>query len=164
MKGIVFLGDKKLEIQDYILLNLAKAELKNKNFEQAQRHILTLIKNFPETQLYPEAKIIISETYSQNEFENKAAEIFQETITTLESSPYHKNFQSYIPEFIFKLALNQEKLGKKSEAYFNYRQLYIKYPNHERTADSKTTMKKLVASHGIKEVPLNLEVWKVIFR
>ena len=90
-------------------------------------------------------------------FENKAAEIFQETITTLESSPYHKNFRSYIPEFIFKLALNQERLGKKSEAYFNYRQLYIKYPNHERTADSKTTIKKLIASHGIKEVPLNLE-------
>ena len=145
------------EIQDYILLNLAKAELQNKNFEQAQSHIVKLLKKFPETQLYPEAKMILSETYSQNDFDNKAAEIFQETITTLESSTYHKNFRSYTPEFIFKLALNQERLGRKSEAYFNYRQLYIKYPNHERTADSKTAIKKLIASHGIKEVPLNLE-------
>ena len=148
------------EIQDYILLNLAKAELKNKNFEQAQRHILTLLKNFPETQLYPEAKIILSETYSQNDFESKAAEILQETIATLESSSHQKNFRSYIPELIFKLAVNQEKLGKNSDAYFNYRQLYIKYPNHELTPDAETAIKKLITSKDTKEVALNLQEHK----
>ena len=143
------------EVLDYILLNLAKAELKEKNFEKAQTYIFRLLKFFPETQLYPEAQIILSETYSQSNAESKAVAIFQETITTLENSSDHKFFQSYIPKIIFKLAENQVKLGKKLEAYINYRQLYIKYPNHKLTSDAQTAISKLVGSNDINEIPLS---------
>ena len=71
------------EIQDYILLNLAKAEIQNKDFEKAQTYILRLLKNFPETQLYLEAQIILAETYSQTNSESKATIIFQKTISSL---------------------------------------------------------------------------------
>lgn len=144
------------EIEDYILLNLAKAELQNKNFEKAQTHILQLHKKFPETQLYPEAQILLADTYTQTHAESKAAEILQETIATLENSFHHKDFRPYLPEFIFKLAVHQEKLGKNLEAYLSYRQLHIKYPNHELTPDAETAIKKLLASPDVKEAPLTL--------
>ncbi|MBC8283079.1 MAG: tRNA (adenosine(37)-N6)-dimethylallyltransferase MiaA [Nitrospinae bacterium] len=144
------------EIQDYILLNLARAELQNKNFKKAQDHALQLLKKFPETQLYPEAQILLAENYTQTNAEGKAAKILQEAIATLENSFHHKDFRPYLPELIFKLAVHQEKLGKKSEAYLNYRQLHIKYPNHELTPDAEAAIKKLTESPDVKEIPLNL--------
>ena len=64
-------------------------------------------------------------------------------------------WSKYIPIIIFKLAENQAKLGKKLEAYINYRQLYIKYPNHKLTSDAKTAISKLVGSNDINEIPLS---------
>lgn len=144
------------EIQDYILLNLAKAELQNKKFERAQTHILSLLKKFPETQTYPEAQILLAETYTQSHSADKAADILRESIVTLKNSFRHKAFRPYLPEFIFKLADHQRKLGRKSEAYLNYRELHISYPNHEFARDAETAIKKLAASPEIKEAPLTL--------
>jgi tRNA dimethylallyltransferase len=144
------------EIEDYILLNLAKAESSDKKHEQAQTHILQLLKSFPYTQLYPEAQIILADTYIQSKDEIKAEEVLLESIATLKNSFYHKSFRPYLPELIFKLATHQEKLGKKNEAYLNYRQLPIKYPNHELTPHAETALKKLSASSDIKTVPLTL--------
>ncbi len=144
------------EIADYILLNLAKAESKSKKYKQAQENVLQLLKNFPDTQLYPEAQIILSDTYIQSKDEIKAEEVLQESIATLKNSFYHKGFRPYLPELIFKLATHQEKLGKKNEAYLNFRQLHIKYPNHELTPEAEAAIKRLGASPDIKEVPLTL--------
>ena len=144
------------EIGDYILLNLAEAELKDKKYEQAKTHALQLLKDFPDTQLYPEAQIIIAETYTQTNAESKAIETLQKAIATLEDSFHHKDFRPYLPELIFKLASHQEKLEKKLEAYLNYRELHITYPNHELTPDAETAIKKLTAFPDVNEVPLNL--------
>ena len=56
------------DIEDYILLNLAKAELLNKMHEKARAHALQLIKKFPDTQFYPEAQIILANTYIPNKW------------------------------------------------------------------------------------------------
>jgi tRNA dimethylallyltransferase len=144
------------EIEDYILLNLAKAEVKEGKHEQAKIHALQLLKDFPETQLYPEAQIIIADSYIQTKSPAQATDVLVKSITALKTSFRHKIFRSYLPALIFKLAEHEEKLGKKTEAYLNYRQLHIKYPNHELTAGAEASIKKLIASPEIKELPLTL--------
>jgi len=144
------------EIEDYILLNLAKAEFSNKKYEQAQKHILQLLKKFPETRLYSEARMVLADTFIQTNSNSKATEVLQESIKTIITSFRYKEFRSYLPEFIFKLAAHQEKLGNKEEAYLNYRQLHIKYPNHELTPDAESAIKRLLASADVKETPLTL--------
>ncbi len=144
------------EIEDYILLNLAKAELKEGKHEQAKTHALQLLKDFPETRLYPEAQIIIADTYIQTKAPTQATDVLVKSITDLKTSFLHKIFRPYLPDLIFKLAAHEESLGKKTDAYLNYRQLHIKYPNHELTSDAEASIKKLVASPEVKEVPLTL--------
>ena len=145
------------DIEDYILLNLAKAELLNKMHEKARAHALQLIKKFPDTQFYPEAQIILANTYIQTNVIDKATEILQNSVTTITSSSRYKRFQSYLPDLIYKLATHQKNSGNKKEAYLSYRQLYIKYPNHELTSDAESAINKLLASPGINEKPLSLE-------
>jgi tRNA dimethylallyltransferase len=145
------------DIEDYILLNLAKAELLNKKYEEARAHALQLIKHFPDTQLYPEAQIILAETYIQTNVIDKATEILQNSVTTITSSFRYKRFRSYLPELLYKLATHQENFGNKKEAYLSYRKLYIKYPNHDLTSDAEAAIKKLLVSPEINEISLSLE-------
>ncbi|MBL4664367.1 MAG: tetratricopeptide repeat protein [Nitrospinaceae bacterium] len=144
------------EIGDYILLNIAKAEFKGGKYEQAKTHALQLLKDFPETQLYPEAQIIIADTYIQTKSHTQATDVLVKSITALKTSFRHKSFRSYLPNLIFKLAEHQNTLEKKTDAYLNYRQLYIKYPNHELTAGAEASIKKLIASPEVKNLPLTL--------
>jgi tRNA dimethylallyltransferase len=144
------------EIEDYILLNLAKAEFKGGKYEQAKTHALQLLKDFPETQLYPEAQIIISDTYIQTKSHTQATDVLKKSIADLKASFRHKGFRSYLPDLIFKLAEHQNTLEKKTDAYLNYRQLHIKYPNHELTAGAEASIKKLIALPEVKELPLTL--------
>ncbi len=144
------------EIEDYILLNLAKAEFNKGKYEQAKTHALQLLKDFPETRLYPEAQITISDIYIQTKNHTQATDVLKKSITALNTSFSHKSFRSYLPDLIFKLAEHEEKLGKKTDAYLNYRQLHIKYPNHELTEGAEASIKKLIASPEVKEIPLTL--------
>jgi tRNA dimethylallyltransferase len=144
------------EIEDYILLNLSKAEFKVGKYEQAKTHALQLLKDFPESQLYPEAQIIIADSYIQTKSPDQATDVLAKSITALKTSFRHKIFRPYLPDLIFKLAEHEEKLGKKTEAYLNYRQLHIKYPNHELTVGAEASIKKLIASPEVKELPLTL--------
>lgn len=157
IEALMPLLKKYLEIEDYILLNLAKAELQSGKREQSQTHILQLLKNFPETLLYPEAQLVLAETHFQSESKEKSIATLESSIETISKNFSHKGFRSYLPELIFKLAEYQEKLGEKTEAYLNYRQLHIQHPNHELTADAETALKNLVSFPEVKEVPLNLQ-------
>ena len=125
--------------------------------DKARAHTLQLIKKFPDTQFYPEAQIILANTYIQTNGIDKATEILQNSVTTITSSSRYKRFQSYLPDLIYKLATHQKNSGNKKEAYLSYRQLYIKYPNHELTSDAESAIKKLLASPEINEKPLSLE-------
>ena len=145
------------DIEDYILLNLAKAELLNKMYDKARDHTLQLIKKFPDTQLYPEAQIILADTYIQTNVTDKAKETLQNSITTITNSSRYKRFRSYLPDLNYKLAALQENLGNKKEAYLSYRKLYIKYPNHDLTSDAEAAIKSLLASPEINETSLSLE-------
>jgi len=142
------------EIGDYVLLNLAEAELQAKKYEQAKTHALKLLNDFPGTQLYPQAQIILAEVYMQTKADAQATAILLKSIAALRTSFNHRSFRSFLPELIFKLARHEEKLGKKTKAYLNYQQLHIKYPNHELTENAEAAMKKLVSE--VKEVPLTL--------
>ncbi|MEK9629200.1 MAG: tRNA (adenosine(37)-N6)-dimethylallyltransferase MiaA [Nitrospinota bacterium] len=144
------------EVEDYILLNLAKAESLNKKHEKAKEHVEKLLKKFPETQLYAEARIILADTHIQTGTNEKAIEVITETIQTIKTSFYQRQFKSYLPELIFKLATRQEKSGNKKEAYLNFRKLHYKYPNHELTPDAEAEIKKLLKATDTKEVPLTL--------
>jgi tRNA dimethylallyltransferase len=144
------------EIEDYILLNLAKAEFEGEKYEQAKTHVLQLLKDFPKTQLYPEAQIIISDIYIQTKSHTQATDVLKKLIADLKTSFRHKGFRSYLPDLIFKLAEHQNTLEKKTEAYLNYRQLHIKYPNHDLTAGAEASIKKLTALPEVKELPLTL--------
>ena len=145
------------DIEDYILLNLAKAELLNKMHKKARAHALQLIKKFPDSQFYPEAQIILADTYIQTNLIDKATEILQNSVTTITSSSRYKRFRSYLPELLYKLATHQENFDNKKEAYLSYRKLYIKYPNHDLISDAEAAIKKLLASPKINEIPLSLE-------
>jgi len=145
------------DIEDYILLNLAKAEFLNKMYEKARAHALQLIKKFPDTQFYPEAQIILANTYIQTNAIDKATEILQNSVATIISSSRHKRFQNYLPDLIYKLAIHQKNSGNKKEAYLSYRKLYIKYPNHELSSETELTIKKLLVSPEITETPLSME-------
>ena len=144
------------EIGDYILLNLAKAELKGGKHEQAKTYALQILKDFPETQLYPEAQIIIADAYIQTKSQTQATDVLKKSITALKTSSRYESFRSYLPDFIFKLAEHEKELGKKIDAYLNYRQLHINYPNHELTSVAEASIKKLITSPEVKELPLTL--------
>ena len=144
------------EIEDYILFNLAKAEFLNKKPGQAQKHLLKLLNIFPHTQLYPKARMILADTYIHTHFNNRALEIMKGSIKTIENSFSHRRFRTFLPDHIYKLADHQEKMGDLKEAYFNYRKLHIKYPNHERTPDAEAAIKNILLYQGLLETPLTL--------
>ena len=144
------------EVEDYTLFNLAKAESLNKRPEQAQKHLLKLLKLFPDTQLYSESRLILADTYIHTHSDGKALEVMKKSLETINSSFNHRRFRTFLPDHLFKLATHQEKMGDLKEAYLNYRKLHIKYPNHERTLDAETAIKKLLKSPSLKKIPLSL--------
>ena len=68
--------------------------------KKARAHALQLIKKFPDSQFYPEAQIILANTYIQTNVIDKATEILQNAVTTITSSARYKRFQSYLPDIL----------------------------------------------------------------
>jgi len=144
------------EIEDYILFNLGKTESLNKKPDRAQKHLLKLLKRFPETQLYSESRIILAETYIHTDSNDRALEIIKESLKTINSSFSHRRFKNFLPDHLYILASHQEKMGNLKEAYLNYRKLHIKYPNHKLTPHAEVAIKKILKASDLKEIPLSL--------
>ncbi len=140
------------EVSDYARLYLIQAQMQSDKYEKARDNALEFLKLTPNTLLYPQVQMILAETQIQLGDQEAGMKTLEAIIP--EISKDSSNYLEFLPELIFKLAEVQEKSGKQTEAYLNFRRLHIQHPNHERTPEAELALKRLSAL--IKEVPLTL--------
>lgn len=145
-----------VEVEDYIRFYLIQAQAQSGKHEKVRDNVLELLQRSPETLLYAKLQLVLAE--SQIQLGEKAAGIktLQEAILSISKDFSHQKFREFLPNLIFKLAEIQEQTGKQTEAYLNFRQLHIKYPNHEQMPETETALKRLSALEAVKEVPLTM--------
>ncbi|MZH02859.1 MAG: tRNA (adenosine(37)-N6)-dimethylallyltransferase MiaA, partial [Nitrospinae bacterium] len=144
------------EVEDYIRFYLIQAQSQTGKHEKVRTNILELLQRNPGSLLYPRLQLILADTQIQLGEKTAAIKTLEETIQSISKDFSHQKFRKFLPDLIFKLAEIQDQTGKQTEAYLNYRQLHIEYPNHEQIAEAETAIKRLSALETVKEVPLTL--------
>ncbi|MBT5550641.1 MAG: tRNA (adenosine(37)-N6)-dimethylallyltransferase MiaA [Nitrospina sp.] len=144
------------EVGDYIQFHFIQAQAKTGKYQKARDNALEFLKLHPKTLLYPQVQLILAEAQIQLGEKISGQKTLEESIQTITTSFSYQKFREYLPEMIFKLAENQEKSEKFTKAYLNFRQLHIQYPNHERTPEAETAVKRLSALESVKAVPLTM--------
>ncbi|MBT4048913.1 MAG: tRNA (adenosine(37)-N6)-dimethylallyltransferase MiaA [Nitrospina sp.] len=144
------------EIGDYIQFHLTQALAQTGKYQKARDNALEFLKLNPRTLLYPQVQLILAEAQIQLGEKETGLKTLEDTILTITKDFGYQKFRDFLPEMIFKLADIQEKSEKLTEAYLNFRQLHIKYPNHERTPEAEISLKRLSALEKVKEVPLTM--------
>ncbi|SVC44895.1 uncharacterized protein METZ01_LOCUS297749, partial [marine metagenome] len=144
------------DVGDYIRFHLIQAQAQSGKYKIARDHALEFLKLTPNTLLYPKIQLILAEAQIQLGEKEAGMKTLEETILTTSKDFRYQKFREFLPEMIFKLAEIQEKSGKQTEAYLNFRQLHIQYPNHERTPEAETALDRLSALKTIKTIPLTL--------
>ena len=143
-------------VEDYIRFHLIQAEVQSKKYKEAQENALKLLQHNPKTLLYPRVQLVLAEAQIQLGEKEAGIKTLEETIQTTTRNFKYQKFREFLPEMIFKLAEIQEQSGKQTEAYLNFRQLHIQYPNHDRTPTAETALERLSALKTVKEIPLTL--------
>ena len=144
------------DVGDYIRFHLIQAQAQSGKYKIARDHALEFLKLTPNTLLYPKVQLILAEAQIQLGEKEAGMKTLEETILITTKDFRYQKFREFLPEMIFKLAEIQEKSGKLTEAYLNFRQLHIQYPNHERTPEAETALDRLSALKTVKEIPLTL--------
>ena len=145
-----------VELEDYIRFYLIQAQFQSGKLEKVQTNIVKLLQRNSDTLLYPRLQLILANTQIQLGKKIAAMKTIEEAIQSITKEFSRHKFRKFLPDLIFKLAEIQEQSGEKTEAYLNYRQLHIKYPNHEQITEAETAMKRLSTLKRVKEVPITL--------
>jgi tRNA dimethylallyltransferase len=145
-----------LEVEDYIRFYLIRAQAQSGKHEKVRNNILELLQRSPNTLLYAKLQLELAETQVQLGEKRAGIKTLKEAILSISKDYNHQKFREFLPDLIFKLAEIQKQIGKQTEAYSNFRQLHIKYPNHYQTSEAEKALKHLSAFETVKEVPLTL--------
>jgi tRNA dimethylallyltransferase len=143
-----------VEVEDYICFYLIRAQAQSGKHEEVRDNVLELLQRNPDTLLYVKLQLVLAETQIQLGEKTAGIRTLKEAIQSINKDYNHQKFQEFLPDLIFKLAEIQEQAGKQTEAYLNFRQIHIKYPNHEQMPEAQTALKRLLALDTVKEVPL----------
>lgn len=143
-------------VKDYIQFHLIQAQLKSGKFQKAQHNAKEFLKLNSNTLLYPQVQLILAEAQILLGKKDAGMKTLEETIQMIIKDFRYQKFREFLPDMIFILAETQEKSEKQIEAYSNFRQLHIQYPNHERTPEAETALKRLVKLETVKGIPLTM--------
>ena len=144
------------EVEDYIRFHLIWAQAQTGKHEKARDNTLELLKDIPDTLLYARLQLTLAEAQTQLGEKEAAMKTLKDAIRSITEDFRHQKFHEFLPDLIFKLAGIQEQSGKQTEAYLNFRQLHIQFPNHDQTPEAETALKRLSALETVKEVLLTL--------
>ena len=144
------------EVEDYIRFHLIQAQAQVGKHEKVRDNALALLQHSPNTLLYTRLQLILAEAQIQLGEKEAGMKTLEETILSISKDFSHQKFRDFLPDLIFKLAEIQEQSGKQTDAYLNFRQLHIQYPNHDQTPEAETALKRLSALETVKEIPLTL--------
>lgn len=145
-----------LEVEDYIRFYLIQAQAQSGKHEKVRDNVLELLQRSPETLLYAKLQLVLAKSQIQLGEKPAGIKTLKEAILSISKDYNHQKFREFLPDLIFKLAEIQEQTGKQTEAYLNFRQLHIKYPNHDQMPEAETALKRLSALETVKEVPLTM--------
>ena len=144
------------DVGDYIRFHLIRAQAQAGKYKEAKENALKFLQHSTKTLLYPKVQLLLAEAQIQLGEKEGGMKTLEETILITTKDFRYQKFREFLPEMIFKLAEIQEKSGKQTEAYLNFRQLHIQYPNHERTPEAETALDRLSALKTVKAIPLTL--------
>ncbi|MFC1887308.1 SPOR domain-containing protein [Candidatus Cloacimonadota bacterium] len=140
------------------LLDLAKIELLQRNYDQALKYFKKIYhpdittKEFWMAKCYllkgePDSAIISAQNYIYTSFDNNKIEtsyftiaeayidkgLFQKALNTLEYLRNSENINNNIPLLHYKMGFCNEKLGAYEKALSHYKKLKLDFPYHEYT-------------------------------
>ncbi len=144
------------EVEDYIQFSLIQAQAASGKHNKVRDNALDFLKIHPHSLLTAKAQMLLAEAQVQLGEKEAGIKTLEAIIHTISQDSRYPVFRELLPEMIFKLAEIQEQTGKPTEAYLNFRQLHILYPNHERTPEAELALKRLSALATVKEIPLTL--------
>jgi tRNA dimethylallyltransferase len=144
------------EVEDYIRFYLIRALAQSGKHKKVRDNVLEILQRSPETLLYAKLQLELAETQVQLGEKLSGIKTLKKAILSISKEYNHQKFREFLPDLILKLAEIQEQTGKQTEAYSSYRQLHIKYPNHDQMPESEKILKHLSALETVKELPLTM--------
>jgi len=127
-------------IEDYIRYHLAHTYQQSGKNTEALEQILTLLEKFPQTLLYAQAQLVRAEALESKGENEDALKVLSEATKHLSGYPPSSRFRLHLPEFIYQRGRLLQQSGKNTEAFTQYRELYIGYPTHELTEQAEQEM------------------------
>lgn len=131
------------EIEDYILMDLAKSWFNAGEYQHALTEVSQLLEKFPQSRLIPQAEMFRADVLSHLANNQTAISFLKKALEKYSKKPRDPDFAHYLPELTFKLAVMLEAERQSKEAYSFYRELFVNYPSHPLTAKAGPSLKLL---------------------
>ncbi len=132
-----------LVLQDHIFYYLAKSLLLQEKYDRSEEYYLKLIQNHPDSVWTEKASQEYADLFYVREDYISAENEYQHFIDSFPHSPY-------VPYCLFQLAICQENNGKKSEAFKNYKKIWLNYPLNEYSEAAWDNLIKLAEDSSIE--------------
>ncbi len=117
-------------LEDYIRYETAQTYIQLNRESEALNELDLLVKTFPDSRLYPEARALQARLLEKAGSTSEAIGVLSQAIARLEKKSALREFKARLPDLIWQQGLALEQAGKKLEAFKRYRRLYIEYPTH----------------------------------
>ncbi len=137
-------------LEDYIRYETAHAYLRLDRESDALNELDLLVKTFPESRVYPEARALQARLLEKAGKTDAAIGVLGETIARLEEKTANSEFKNRLPDLIWREGLLLAQAGKQLEAFKRYRRLYIDHPAHAVMSEA---LPKYRALENIKGAP-----------
>lgn len=142
------------EIEDYVRLDLARADLESGAAKDAFEEASYLLQKFPESRMRPEAEMTRSQALHALGQTDQAIFFLEEAVVRWTEKEKEPDFAPYIPRMLLEIARLQEQQKLPSRAYLSYRKIHVQYPNHDVAKPAGEGMERLTRQQVLKPPPL----------
>lgn len=147
------------DIEDYVRLELARANLENGAAKDAFEETSYLLQQFPQSRVAPQAEMTRARALHALGQTEQAIFFLEEAVARWTDKEPDRDFDSFIPEMLLEIAVLQEQQKLPSRAYLSYRKIHVEYPNHPVEDKAGAGMKRLTREQALKPPPFTqLEV------
>ncbi len=135
--------DSYIILQDHVFYYMAKSLLMQEKYSRAEEYYLKLINNYPNSIWAEKASIEYADIFYIKEIYITAENKYENFLTNFPDS-------SYLPYCLFQLASCQEKNDKKTDAFKNYEEIWLKFPLNEYSEIALDNLNRL-STEGVAE-------------
>lgn len=144
------------EIEDYILLHLARSQIALGRYPEALAELDRLAARFPDSLLLPRVHLLKADVHRLTHQPRAAVRHLKTAYRLIRSRFTSEEYLELLPDILERQIALHEQMEDPQGLYDTWRELYLNHPEHPRAQDAEEAMARLARQAGVKARPVSL--------